>query len=85
MPSSINSILFRFVLDRPRLLKALLSASNFEKVPVLQNVRNICIAKAIEGEYSAGETLESAKEHMSLLENQSGIGAILNYAMEAGN
>ncbi len=77
-------MLFKFILDRPRLLKGLLSASNFEQIPILQSVRNTCIAKAIEGEYSAGETLDSAKEHMCTLEKQSNIGTILNYAMEAG-
>jgi hypothetical protein len=84
MPSSINSILFKYILARPRLLKALLNASNFEKIPFLQNVRNTCIAKAIEGEYSAGETLDSAKEYMCFLEKQCNIGTILNFAMEAG-
>lgn len=84
MPSSINSILFKIIFDRPRLLRTALSASNFENYPKLQKFRNVCIAKAIEGIYSAGETLDSAKAHMVALENNSNIGAILNYAMEAG-
>lgn len=83
MSSSINSSLFKFVLDRPRLLKFLLNSSNFERIPRLQSLRNRCIAKSIEGVYSAGETLESAMEHLKALEKQN-IGTIMNYAMEAG-
>ena len=72
------------MLDRPKLLQAVLSASNFEKHPSLQNMRNNIIAKAIEGIYTAGETLDSARKHMETLEKNCNIGTILNYAMEAG-
>lgn len=79
----INKKLFDFVLDRPSLLNTLLKLSNFEKIPFLQNQRNKILAQAIEGIYSAGETLESAENRIYELEKENK-GAILNYAMEAG-
>lgn len=80
----INKQLFDFILYKPRLLNVLLKISNFEKFPLLQRVRNKILAKAIEGIYTAGETLESAEMRMKKLE-QENVGIILNYAMEAGN
>jgi predicted RNase H-like HicB family nuclease len=79
----INKQLFDFILGKPRLLNVLLKFSNFEKFPLLQRGRNKLLAKAIEGIYSAGETLESAEIRMMELEREN-IGIILNYAMEAG-
>ena len=80
---TINKQLFDFVLNRPSLLNSLLKIINFEKIPILQNGRNKLLARAIEGIYSAGETLESAEYRVKELEYEN-IGAILNYAMEAG-
>lgn len=80
----INKQLFDFMLNRPSLLNSLLKISNFEKIPVLQQSRNKLLAKAIEGIYTAGETLASAEVRIKELE-QKNIGVILNYAMEAGN
>lgn len=80
----INKQLFNFVLNRPSLLSVLLKVSNFEKVPLIQNQRNKLLARAIEGIYSAGETLESAEDRINELEKKK-VGVILNYAMEAGN
>ena len=80
---TINKQLFDFVLNRPSLLNSLLKIINFEKIPILQNGRNKLLARAIEGIYSAGETLESAENRVKELEYEN-IGAILNYAMEAG-
>ena len=79
----INKRLFDFILDKPSLLNFLLKVSNFDNIPVVQNCRNKVLAKAIEGIYSAGETLESAEIRMSKLEDKN-VGVILNYAMEAG-
>lgn len=81
---TINKQLFDFVLSKPSLLGALLKISNFEKVPFLQDKRNKLLAHAIEGIYSAGDTLESAENRVKELEKEN-IGVILNYAMEAGN
>lgn len=80
---TINKQLFDFVLNRPSLLNTLLKISNFEKIPFLQNKRNKLIAHAIEGIYSAGETLDSAENRVKELEKENN-GVILNYAMEAG-
>lgn len=79
----INKQLFDFILNKPRLLNVLLKLYNFEKFPLLQQSRNKLLAKAIEGIYSAGETLESAVIRMKELEREN-VGIILNYAMEAG-
>lgn len=79
----INKQLFDFVLNRPSLLNALLKITNFENIPFLQNKRNKLFAHAIEGIYSAGETLESAENRVKELENEN-TGAIMNYAMESG-
>lgn len=80
---TINKQLFDFVLNRPSLLNALLKISNFEKIPFLQKKRNKLIAHAIEGIYSAGETLDSAENRVKELEKENN-GVILNYAMESG-
>ena len=80
---TINKQIFDFVLKRPSLLNALLKISNFEKIPFLQNKRNKLLALAIEGIYTAGETLESAENRIKELEKEKK-GVILNYAMEAG-
>lgn len=79
----INKQLFDFILNRPSLLNALLKLSNFESFPVIQKERNKLLARAIEGIYSAGETLESAEKRIKELEKRN-TGVILNYAMEAG-
>lgn len=79
----INKQLFDFILKKPRFLNVLLKLSNFEIFPLLQQGRNKLLAKAIEGIYSAGETLESAEIRMKELERKN-VGIILNYAMEAG-
>lgn len=79
----INKQLFGFVLNRPALLNLLLKLSNFERFPVIQKERNKLLARAIEGIYSAGETLDSAENRIKELEKRN-IGVILNYAMEAG-
>lgn len=79
----INKHLFDFILNRPSLLDSLLKLSNFEKIPPLQKIRDKLLAKAIEGIYTAGETLESAEVRITELE-QKQVGVILNYAMEAG-
>lgn len=79
----INKQLFDVVLNRPALLNFLLKVSNFEKFPFIQKQRNRLLARAIEGIYSAGETLASAEERIKELE-QKNVGVILNYAMEAG-
>ena len=79
----INKQIFDFILNKPGLLNALLKLSNFEKFPILQKGRNKFLAKAIEGIYSAGETLESAEIRMKEQE-QENVGIIFNYAMEAG-
>ncbi len=79
----INKHLFDFLLNRPSLLSSLLKVSNFEKIPALQKSRDKLLAKAIEGIYTAGETLVSAEVRIKELE-QKQVGVILNYAMEAG-
>ena len=80
----INKRLFDFVLNRPSLLNVFLKLINFEKIPLLHNKRNQILAHAIEGIYSAGESLESAECRIKELEKENK-GVILNYAMEAGN
>jgi hypothetical protein len=81
--SSINRRIFDYVLTRPKLLKQLLRVSDFSYWPQLQTLRNEVIAKAIEGIYSAGTTLDDAERHISGLERQD-IHSIINFAMEAG-
>lgn len=79
----INKQIFEIILNRPKFLNFFLRLSNFENYPYIQNLRNKILAKAIEGIYSAGETLASAERRIEELE-QRNIGVILNYAMEAG-